>query len=218
MYITGPAIRSFSVLIALACTAQAYVIESLSFGHKTPISPNPNSIPGWQLLGEGHVPQVLSDRVILTPPAPGNKRGALWTDQDVIKPEWTADIDFRASGPDRGAGNLQIWFTKDGSANIGHSSLYTVGTFDGLVLVLDQYGGKAGSIRGFLNDGTVDYKQLRNVDSLAFGHCDYAYRNLGRWSHIQVQQGSESFQVQVDGQHCFKSDKVCFSNRYMSFC
>ena len=52
------------------------------------------------------------------------------------------DFAFRASGPDRGGGNLQLWYTKDGRAGVGTSSLYTIGNFDGMVLVIDQYGGK----------------------------------------------------------------------------
>lgn len=56
--------------------------------------------------------------------------------------EWTAEFDFRATGPERGGGNLQIWYTKEGQANVGTSSVYTVGKFDGLVLVVDMYGGR----------------------------------------------------------------------------
>lgn len=56
--------------------------------------------------------------------------------------EWTAAIEFRATGPERGGGNLHIWYTKDGQSDIGTSSIYTVGKFDGLVLVVDMYGGR----------------------------------------------------------------------------
>lgn len=56
--------------------------------------------------------------------------------------EWTAAIDFRATGPERGGGNLHVWYTKDGQSDIGTSSIYTVKKFDGLVLVIDMYGGR----------------------------------------------------------------------------
>ena len=58
-----------------------------------------------------------------------------------------------------------------------------------------------------MNDGTTDYKS-HAVDSLAFGHCDFAYRNLGRPSQIKIQQLANSFEVLVDGKRCFGSDKV----------
>lgn len=55
-------------------------------------------------------------------------------------------MDFRATGPERAGGNLQMWYVKDGQNVVGTSSIYTVGRFDGLVLVVDQY---AGSVRLF---------------------------------------------------------------------
>ncbi len=75
---------------------------------------------------------------------------------------------------------------------------------------------QGGSIRGFLNDGTTEYKNHHSVDSLAFGHCDYAYRNLGRPSRLQIQQQPDFFEVVVDGKSCFKSDKVRPSSSLVS--
>ena len=60
----------------------------------------------------------------------------------VLQSEWVAELEFRATGPERGGGNLQLWYAKDGRMNIGTSSIYTVGHFDGIVLVIDSYGGK----------------------------------------------------------------------------
>lgn len=147
------------------------------------------------------------------------------------KPEWQASLDFRVNGPERGGGNLQLWYTKEGQSRIGTSSIYTVGKFDGLVLVVDMYGGKVrfapcrrrtlltrmaqgGSIRGFLNDGSTDYRHHHAVDSLAFGHCSYSYRNLGRPLTVQVRQEANYFQVNVDGRQCFTSDKVSAIGRF----
>lgn len=56
-------------------------------------------------------------------------------------------MEFRATGPERGGGNLHVWYTKDGQSDIGTSSVYTVKKFDGLVLVIDMYGGR---VRFFL--------------------------------------------------------------------
>ena len=60
----------------------------------------------------------------------------------VSQSEWVAELEFRATGPDRGGGNLHLWYAKDGRMNIGTSSIYTVGNYDGMVLVIDPYGGK----------------------------------------------------------------------------
>lgn len=60
-----------------------------------------------------------------------------------------------------------------------------------------------------MNDGSTDYYSHHSVDSLAFGHCDYAYRNLGRPSVVQIKQEANSFEVIVDHRQCFFTDKVC---------
>ena len=60
----------------------------------------------------------------------------------VSASEWSADFEFRATGPERGGGNLQIWYARDGKAVVGTSSIYTAHNFDGLVLVVDTYGGR----------------------------------------------------------------------------
>ena len=67
---------------------------------------------------------------------------------------------------------------------------------------------QGGTIRGFMNDGSIDFKNHYSVDSLAFGHCDYAYRNLGRPSKLRIRQESNIFEVIIDGKPCFSSDKV----------
>ncbi|KAK2753260.1 hypothetical protein FQN54_007951 [Arachnomyces sp. PD_36] len=207
--------RLISFLLCIAVANADYLIESASFAQGNGISADAKHIPGWHLSGENYRPQLLSDRVILTPPYPGNTRGALWTENRIAETEWVVDFEFRASGPGRGGGNLQLWYANEGRSGIGSSSIYTVGKFDGFVLVMDTHGGGGGSIRGFLNDGTTEYKTHSNVDSLAFGHCDYAYRNLGRASHIRIRQTSTNFEVLVDQKPCFQTDKVTLpSNNY----
>ena len=59
-----------------------------------------------------------------------------------------------------------------------------------------------------MNDGTLDYKNYHSVDALAFGHCDYSYRNLGRPTKLQVKQEGKMFEIIVDNKLCFSTDKV----------
>ncbi|KAL4871139.1 hypothetical protein BDV12DRAFT_38143 [Aspergillus spectabilis] len=195
------------LLLSAAATAQT-VIESSSFGHGVMVAPNREAIPGWDLGGEGHSPQILSNKVILTPPYPGNTRGSAWAQAPLSQSEWTAEFQFRATGVERAGGNLQLWYAKDGRDKVGTASIYTVGQWDGFVLVVDTHSGKGGSIRGFLNDGTTDYKRHPSLHSLAFGHCDYSYRNLGRPSIVRVKHTNAIFEVTVDDKPCFSTDKI----------
>jgi mannose-binding lectin 1 len=82
------------------------------------------------------------------------------------------------------------------------------------VLVIDSHGGQGGMLRGFLNDGSTDYSQHHNVDKLAFGHCQYSYRNLGRPSQVKMRQTANSFRVQIDGKTCFETSRVSLPAGY----
>lgn len=105
------------------------------------ISPNGRGVPNFYLQGTPSAPEILSNKIILTPPTPGNQRGAAWGETVVDLPVWTVDVDFRATGPERGGGNFNLWYVKEGQGRVGTSSIYTVGKFDGLAIVVDTYGG-----------------------------------------------------------------------------
>ena len=201
-----------AALLVMGLNAQE-IVKDMSFGYDRTISPNSFGIPGWSKLGEGHVPQLLSDKVILTPPYGGNKRGALWAEKQNNLQQWAVDYEFRAGGQDRGLGNLVLWYVKDGQSQVSTSSIYTVGKFDGLALLVDTIGGVQ-KIRGFLNDGGVDYQSHPNVDSLAFGHCDYNYRNLGRPSKLRLTSSESGLEVTIDGKSCFSSSQINLPHDY----
>ncbi|KAB8289815.1 hypothetical protein EYC80_010102 [Monilinia laxa] len=198
---------SLTSTAAFFAYAQAtYLNNDLSFGHDGKISPNGRAIPNFHMIGQPNYPDILSNRIVLTPPAPGNQRGAVWTEKTLQHSQWAADIEFRATGPERAGGNLNIWYAKNEDVKL--SSIYTVGKFDGLALVVDQHAGSAGYIRGFLNDGKTEYSSHHSVDSLAFGHCPYSYRNRGIPSKIHIRQTTDNFKVEVDGALCFQSNKI----------
>ncbi|KAI1861342.1 uncharacterized protein JN550_010872 [Neoarthrinium moseri] len=195
--------------VSLAEAQAQFLVDQLSFGYTGRINDKgQQSVPLFSIQGQPDVPEVLSNKLILTQPSPGNARGAVWGDNPNKYKEWVADVEFRVNGPERGGGNLNIWLARRGLQDVGTASVYKVGRFDGLALVIDRSGGGAGMVRGFLNDGTTDYSTHHSVDSLAFGHCDYSYRNLGRPSQIKLRQTQHNFKVEVDGRTCFESDKI----------
>ncbi|KAH8653094.1 concanavalin A-like lectin/glucanase domain-containing protein [Tricladium varicosporioides] len=204
----SPVSLSLASAFFFASAHATYLNNDLSFGHNGKISPNMRAVPNWHLMGKPNPPEILSNKLVLTPPAPGNQRGAAWSEKTLQHSLWNVDVDFRATGPERGGGNFNVWYVRNGREEVGTSSIYTAGRFDGLALVIDQYAGSGGFIRGFLNDGTTEYKSHHSVDSLAFGHCTYSYRNLGRPSRLAIRQGPDTFRVEVDGKLCFDSPKI----------
>lgn len=174
---------------------------------------SPYSIPHFLVFGHPNKPEVLSNKVILTPVSPGNQRGAIWGERELMRSDWIADVDFRISGDEHGGGNMNIWLANQGKTRVGANSIYTVGRFEGLALVIDQHGG-GGMLRGFLNDGSVDYSRSSSVDGLAFGHCQFNYRNLGRPSQIKITHSGNSFKVEIDGRTCFSSNNIVIPQGY----
>ncbi len=172
------------------------------------------SIPNFSIQGNPKVPELLSNKLILTPPAPGNQRGAVWSDRAITNINWIVDVEFRVNGPERGGGNLNIWLVRDGAHEVGSASVFSASKWEGLALVVDQHAGSAGTLRGFLNDGTTDFRTQHNIDSLAFGHCNFAYRNLGRPSQVKLRHNEQGLKVEVDGRLCFETDKVRLPSGY----
>ncbi|KAL9019239.1 MAG: hypothetical protein Q9185_003484 [Variospora sp. 1 TL-2023] len=66
---------------------------------------------------------------------------ALLTRDSLAQSEWIIDFEFRATGPDRGGGNLQLWYLKDGRPQVETPSIYTIGAFDGLALTVGDASG-----------------------------------------------------------------------------
>ena len=209
MLLPRPLSTLTALLITTTLTTAQSLIPQLSIGQNHPLSSNGQQIPGYHIGFEGPAPSILSDRIILTPPSPGHVRSGLWSDVPLASDMFQLDVEFRASGPERGSGNMQIWFTKETYPASALRSVYTVERFQGLVLSLDQYGGSGGAVRGFLNDGSMDFKGHHNLDSLAFGHCDYPFRNLGRPSRLRVKADGNGLEVLVDDRPCFKTGLVC---------
>ncbi|KAL5118693.1 hypothetical protein ACEQ8H_003370 [Pleosporales sp. CAS-2024a] len=219
MYISTQSLRTVAwSTLAVSAARASYAIDNLSFGHKEgqQISPDLRTIPHWTVKGnDDYGPQILSDRIILTPPYPGNKRAALWASDPLHHAgDWTAELAFRATGTERGAGNIQFWYVKESQARDTPHSLYTAPKFDGLVLVVDQYEGHGGSVRGFMNDGTIDIKSHPDPDTLAFGKCDHAYRNRGAFTSLKLHHADGFLEVIIDDKTCFKTDKINLPEGY----
>lgn len=190
--------------------AAADLLPALSFGYEMPLSRD-LVLRSWSAMGDGgHVPPVLSDRIILTPPHPGNRRGWLWTQTANTDTDWQVDFEFRSNGPDRGDGSLNIWYAKDGPGAIGSSHLYSVGKFTGMVVSVDQYKGLGGTVRVFLNDGTKDFKQVDSVDDHALAMCMFPYRDTGFFIPMTLRNTDKGLELFVNGQPCAHAEKVRF--------
>ncbi|CUS10279.1 unnamed protein product [Tuber aestivum] len=202
-----------SILLPTFSIAQDHGVydPDFSIGLVHPFSEDRQTIPGYTIHGS---PQILSDRLVLTPPSPGNQRVGLWTTKTNSYHEWILDVSFRTSGGERPGGSFHLWYTAEGgNGKAGMESVYTSKPWDGLALVVDSYGGY-GTIRAYLNDGSTDYSIHHDVPSLSFGHCEINYRNRGTFTTLRVTHSPKSFKVEADGSLCFETSRVRLPTGY----
>ena len=128
----------------VCCSSTAVnVVELLIFAgeKKNRVSNDHRTIAGWQIFGN---PQLFADRVILTPPVPGNQRVGVWSNAPNPYDEWSTTLEFRSSGSERAGGSLHLWYTLNGAkggSGLGMDSVYTSKPWDGLALVVDSHSG-----------------------------------------------------------------------------
>ncbi|PTB71354.1 hypothetical protein M440DRAFT_1466320 [Trichoderma longibrachiatum ATCC 18648] len=84
---------ALAALLGATLAEAQFLISELSFGYAGRISPaeNPGHIPNFIVSGQPSMPEILSSKVILTPVAPGNARGAIWSEQPLLHSNWIVD-------------------------------------------------------------------------------------------------------------------------------
>ncbi|TGZ78571.1 concanavalin A-like lectin/glucanase [Ascodesmis nigricans] len=193
------------LLLTPAFAATAHPPENdLSIGASYPLSPDRHTIPHFTLHAPKGNPQLLSDRIILTPPAPGYQRAGVWSQSPVPFTDFSVDLSFRVHGQERPGGALTLWYT---SKQADAETVYESRGWDGLAVVVDTVEGK-GTVRAYLNDGSRNYALEKRPASLAFGHCELVYRNRGILSRLSVVSAGGMVRVEVDGNLCFESKKT----------
>src|SRR5271170_7449053 len=114
------------------------IVKDSSFGYDKSISPNSFGIPGWSMLGEGHVPGLLSDKVTLrrtqTRRAVGGARPEFCQSRDLVRVGWAE----QGVDPISVHGGQIRWPGTHG-----------------------RYTWRDSEHRGFLNDGSTEYRSRR---------------------------------------------------------
>jgi mannose-binding lectin 1 len=171
------------------------------------VSRDARTVTNWHTIGK---PKVLPDRVLLTDQGVPNQKNAMWADNKNDRSEWGVAFRFLATGmhDNTGSGNFNLWYVKDGSRTVQTSDVYNTPAFEGLVISVDSDNGRGGIVRGYVNDGTKDFRHNHHLETLAFGHCNFLYRNTHKIALISIKQTKDYLEVLTDGRTCFRSDVV----------
>jgi mannose-binding lectin 1 len=81
MRFTGVNVAAAALLGASVAQAQ-FLINELSFGYAGRLAApeSPNKIAGFTLDGKPNLPEILSNKLVLTPVYAGNQRGSVWAE------------------------------------------------------------------------------------------------------------------------------------------
>lgn len=180
-----------------------YVTDpDLSIGTRHPLSEDRATIHKWKHVG---TPQIYSDRIVLTGwHSSGNQQVGLWTEDPNPYSVYSFSASFRASGD---GGSLYFWVTAEGIKHASGIGSLRSPPWNGLLIAFTTENHK-GVIRGYLNDGKIDYSKHPNPTSLAFGDWEYDYRNRPNVSKLQVTNNDKGLAVEIDGKVCFAHKKV----------
>lgn len=206
--------KSATLLTALvAATANVVSAKPVQpeYQHSIPeVLSEGKPVPHWNLKGST---KVFSDRLTLTDLGLPNQQGGAWSAVPNDYEKWTLAVDFSVAGPINPGGGLALWYTtEEGALGPVHGAN---DNWDGLGLFIDSEMHKGdqdndkGTIRGYLNDGTMQYLSGGGrVDEKAFALCHLAYRNVGYNTKVEVSYQPGFFRIRVNGQLCFQTDHI----------
>lgn len=165
--------------------------------------------PDWHITGDS---SFDNGRLILTPKP--NSKGSLTNDLEVSYDSWTIETIIRSAGA---AGKTGSGASLRVVANHGSDTSFFggPGKFDGLNIVVDSDGPTGSAIRGYLNDGTVDFSTLgdKTYDN-SFGSCLATYQDSQVPFTLRAVYYNGILTVQVDNKVCFKTKQVKLPKNY----
>uniref|UniRef100_A0A060SWC7 ARAD1A00792p n=1 Tax=Blastobotrys adeninivorans TaxID=409370 RepID=A0A060SWC7_BLAAD len=189
-----------SYLAAAVAGASASAVLDTAKSIPEGVSSTPN---GFDALGDikydnGHIQLTALDQP--------NQASALWASEPNYFDEWTLEATLTARGPASPGGGLALWYALPQQQKTGpvHGS---TDYWDGLAVMLDSIDGE-GTLRGHLNDGSINFGGFKDPVDRAFSLCRIGYRNTGTQFTIKVGYGQGSLIVDVNGQKCFETNQV----------
>lgn len=148
----------------------------------------------------------------MTPEA--NTKGSLTNNLEVPYDSWTIETIVRSVGAfGKTASGVSLRYI---NKHIDDTSFFGgPGLFQGLNVIVDSDGPSGSTIRGYLNDGTVDFSKLGDkLYDNSFGSCLIAYQNSQVPFTLRIVYYSGILTVQVDNKVCFKTKQVSLPKNY----
>ncbi|KAG5513561.1 hypothetical protein PMAC_000993 [Pneumocystis sp. 'macacae'] len=168
------------------------------------ISPFGKSLfENWDFYGSIEVQQ---NKIILIPPAVQSRIASIWSKHKNIYEEWSVEISLRLTNLEHENSGLALWYTSEkGKGGIVFGSK---DRWDGLGIFLYVGQNKRPSLRGHLNDGSMEYSKFKNPSLQAFGACSIIYQNTSEVFTFKLLYSKEAIQIEQKDSICFRTTQI----------
>ncbi|KAK7442441.1 hypothetical protein BaRGS_00040523 [Batillaria attramentaria] len=156
-----------------------------------------NTIPFWEYSGDA----LAGDEGIRITPSLRSKKGAVWSKNQLVSPNWQIEVALRVTGRGRiGADGMAIWFTesKGQEGNVFGSSDH----WRGLGVFLDSFDNDNQHnnpyIMAIVNDGTLAFDHMSDGSSQQLGGCLRDFRNKPFPVRVRIEYYKQALTVMVN--------------------
>ncbi|KAG5439913.1 hypothetical protein PCANB_000195 [Pneumocystis canis] len=166
-------------------------------------------LENWDFYGSIKIHQ---NKIILAPISPEPRIASIWSKHRNIYEEWSVEIISRLTSLDRENTGFALWYTSDkgkGGLVFGSKDLW-----DGLGLFLFVGPDKKTSLRGHLNDGSIEYSSFKNPISQAFGACSINYPNINETLVFKLSYFQGIIHVEQNNTICFRTTQINLPPNY----
>ncbi|KTW27908.1 uncharacterized protein T551_02875 [Pneumocystis jirovecii RU7] len=160
-------------------------------------------LENWDFYGSVEIQQ---NKIILIPSAFQSKIASIWSKNKNIYEEWSVEISLRLTNLEHENSGLALWYTSEkGKGGIVFGSK---DRWDGLGIFLYVGQNKRPSLRGHLNDGSMEYSRFKNPSLQAFGACSIIHQNTSEILTFKLLYSKGAIQVEQKDSICFKTTQI----------
>ncbi|EMR11773.1 hypothetical protein PNEG_00200 [Pneumocystis murina B123] len=163
----------------------------------------------WDMYGSV---KIQENRIVFISPEYELNTGSIWQKHRNIHEEWYAKISLSLTHIESENFGFALWYTSErGKTGIVFGSK---DRWDGLGIFLNIGLNKKPSIRGHLNDGSMEYSKFKNPLIQAFGACSIIYQNPNETLTFKLSYSRGIIQIELNDTICFKTTQINLPSDY----
>ncbi|KAG4305792.1 hypothetical protein PORY_000702 [Pneumocystis oryctolagi] len=166
-------------------------------------------LENWDFYGSIEIQQ---DKIILIHPGIESGIASIWSKNKNAYEEWSIEISLRLLDLNHKDSGFALWYTSERAK--GGIVLGSKDKWDGLGIFLYTEQNKKISLRGHLNDGSMEYSRFKSPSHQAFGACSIIYQNINETFTFKLLYSKGTIQIEQNNSICFKTTQINLPSDY----